>query len=300
MLVWAKEGYRNSYYARMKWADSGVLPSEKTSVEVDAEVIREQKRLDSAKCHALIAYKSALVVVNGKYERDADVYNQEASFDAKDGELPDFVRPRHAYKGSTDQQIMTIINNFPGYFPKLARRYADDTNDRTTSIYCLCCDDIGEDGKWRPRVPSMTQRILADDNCGPYPTAHESVMSLMHHLYTHDTPLHSAGFAYNAYMAADRLPAFKYSYSIHGDEGTTTCGCPARTGACLMEVFSNKVKAFKEMRDRGKESIRRREEKKERGMTAFERRVRGKYESMGEVPDGFVCQVLNSEYGAGL
>ena len=70
--------------------------------------------------------------MNRKYERDADLYNQEASFDAKDGKLPDFVRPRHAFKGSSDQQIMTIINNFPVYFPRLARRRADDTNDKTT------------------------------------------------------------------------------------------------------------------------------------------------------------------------
>lgn len=146
----------------------------------------------------------------------------------------------------------------------------------------------------------MTQRVLADDDCGPYPTAHTSVMSLMNHLYTHDTPLHSAAFAFNAYMAADRLPAFKYSYSIHGDEGTTTCGCTLREGACVMEVFSNKVKAFKEMREREKGLIQIKEEEAERQMTAFERRVRGKYEAMGEVPDGFICHVLNSEYGAGL
>jgi hypothetical protein len=282
-MIWAKSGFRSHYYANLTWSDNDTL---ERIVSVDDQR-RERKRIASAKCHALKAYKTAIVHLNNEYIRDADVSNQKTSLLLEEGGLPDFVTPKQVYRGTQDSQIRTIIHQFEEYFP--AVELIRDVCDREDYTFCPCNQNKEVNGVFEPRIRAMTKTILSDDTCDVN-FALPDIRSLMTHLHQNNTPIHSAAFAYLAFLSGDRLPDFGYAFNFHSDIGKVECCCPDGV-PCDMEMFCNKIKAFKEMEDKRVQKQKIEDDQRE----AFAKRLRMKYEKLGPIPNGFICHVLNRD-----
>jgi hypothetical protein len=181
-----------------------------------------KEKMFSAKCHSLKAYRTALIAVDKEYLRDADIKNQKNAYGKlSDGKpIPPLVSQQRPYEGNNHNHIYAIINEFSDYFPLVCFK----GNDTEVIMECPCAVHIGPDGSWVSKMRPLTCKILSDDSCGENEgLGHMTMVSLMSHLHDRNTPIHSAAFAYLAFMSGDRLPDFGYRYEEHSDEGMTDC-----------------------------------------------------------------------------
>jgi hypothetical protein len=217
--IWSKSGYRSEFYKNLSFT------KESPQSEIESEMLEEHRdnirsRVFKAKCHALRAYRTALESLYGEYQRNADLVNQENA--AYNSHLDSFIlgltkppaleQPKVPYfDDKKPDLVLSIIHGFSDYFPMVGY----NGEDPTLNFECPCNCNPGLAVTWRNNVRGYTPSFCSDDKCGPG-FRHTSLLSLMSHLHRHDTPIHSAAFAYVSYMSGDRLPDFGYRFEEHG------------------------------------------------------------------------------------
>jgi hypothetical protein len=217
--IWSKSGYRSEFYQYLSFT------KESPQSEIESEMLEEHRdnirsRVFKAKCHALRAYRTALDSLYGEYEQNADLVNQYNA--AYNSHLDSFIlglceppaleQPKAPYNDDKKPDlVLAIIHGFSDYFPMVG--YTGE--DANLDFECPCNCNSGRAVIWRSNVRGYSPIFCRDDKCGPG-FHHTSLTSLMSHLHRHDTPLHSAAFAYVSYMSGDRLPDFGYRFEDHG------------------------------------------------------------------------------------
>jgi hypothetical protein len=216
--VWCKTGYRPEFYDGLVFGKT--YP--KGEIEQEFEPLRESgnERLLIAKCHALKAYRTASSALLLERTRDADLLNQTRSYGLTF--FLWFSRPDIPYSllpgDECEIWVFEMIDRFPEYFPTI--EYCGSGNGAV--VHCPCERRPGIGKEWRSTLSSCLLDVnndlrFKDDICSPI---HEGTRleELVKHLHSHDTPVHSAAFAYLAFMSRDRLPDFGYNFNIHDPE----------------------------------------------------------------------------------
>jgi hypothetical protein len=215
--IWGKTGFRPTFY------DSLVFGRSFPKDEIDQEMAEFRagcsERLLLAKCHALKAYRTASSALSVELIRDADLSNQSRSY--AEFFFAGTNTPKIPYPLPLDTcelRIAVAIDKFPEYFPIV--QYGDIHNG--TSLKCPCFISRETGHNWMTAHSSSTdaglEQIFANDICSPCFNGGQ-LNEMMNHLHSHPTPVHSAAFAYLAFMSRDRLPDFGYHFDIQDAEG---------------------------------------------------------------------------------
>ena len=177
-----------------------------------------EERLFIAKCHALKAYRSAAAALVVEYKRDADLQNQKKAYYVNPGDEMKLIQPELPYAeypvSDNDAPAYNMVERLSDYFPTV--RYCKQRESKV-NVQCPCDDRAGIWREWKRGIPGYSETMYKDDKCNRTNNIH-GLRDLMVHLHAHDTPVHSAAFAYLAFMSGDRLPDFGYAFNVHVTE----------------------------------------------------------------------------------
>lgn len=211
--VWAKTGYRPDFYKNLYF--SNIYPQEEIDNDMK-ELSDGGERVFIAKCHAVKAYRTASASLVVEYRRDADLRNQLNTGYVNWGDQLILVHPDLPYSEypdfANDQFVYHMVNGFSEYFPlaKFAR-----TSDLHPTFQCPCDSRNGMGRKWKSKLTGYSDVMYKDDECIQECNMGGGLYEIMSHLYSQNTPVHSAAFAYLAFMCGDRLPDFGYDFCVH-------------------------------------------------------------------------------------
>ena len=214
--IWGKTGFRPVFYDNLVFGTA--YPKEEIENDFDGVPNNMKERLFVAKCHALKAYRTAAAALVVEYRRDADLHNQANSYDANPREEFKLLSPELPYAEYphevSDRWVYHMVDRLPDYFPSVKYGGSQQHQFTTTPIQCPCSVVEGIGHTWKSGLPGYTDSMYKDDRCSKVLSSFR-LRDLMCHFHSKDTPVHSAFFAYLAFMSGDRIPDFGYSFIEH-------------------------------------------------------------------------------------